>query len=155
MAETVTVLAGPPDRVFALLGDPRSLSYFVVGTKTIRQFDPHWPDPGTKVHHTIGIGPLALSDETEVRESEADRRLVLDAKIRPFGIFRVEFDLAPHAEGTSLTVNEFPLSGVAALPAMSAVVDRLIRLRNIELSRRLQNLAERRERQWAMVHADD
>ncbi len=155
MAMTVVILAGPPARVFGLLGDPRSLSYFVVGTKTIRRFDPHWPDPGAKVHHTVGIGPLALRDETEVREAEADRHLVLDARIRPFGIFRVEFDLVPHAEGTELTINEYPVSGIAALPSVATVVDRLVKLRNVETARRLQHLAERRERQWAMAHVHD
>lgn len=155
MATIVTVLAAPPDRVFALLGDPRSLAYFVVGTKTIRRFDPDWPDPGAKVHHTVGIGPLALRDETEVREAEVDRQLVLDARIRPFGVFRVEFDLTPDPEGTELAVNEYPLSGLAALPALAEVVDRLVKIRNVEMIRRLQNLVERRERQWAMVHAGD
>jgi uncharacterized protein YndB with AHSA1/START domain len=155
MATNVTVLAAPPDRVFGLLGDPRSLSSFVVGTKAIRRFDPDWPDPGAKVHHTVGIGPLALHDETEVREVEADRRLVLDARIRPFGVFRVEFDLASHAGGTEVTVNEYPVSGMAALPGLAAVVERLVKLRNAEMTRRLQHLAVRRERQWAMAHAGD
>ena len=44
---------------------------------------------------------MVLRDETEVREAKADRRLVLDARIRPFGIFRVEFDLGPTPKGPS------------------------------------------------------
>jgi uncharacterized protein YndB with AHSA1/START domain len=155
MARIATVLGAPPDRVFDLLGDPRSLDYFVVGTKFIRRFDPHWPDKGTKVHHSVGVGPLVVRDETEVLESVPDHRLVLEARVRPFGIFRVEFELSPHPEGTELSVNEFPVGGPSALPGLATLVDRLIALRNVEMGRRLQKLTERRERQRAMAHSGD
>ena len=151
MACTDTVLGAPPDRIFDLLGDPRSLDYFVVGTRTIRRFDPHWPDKGTKVHHSVGFGPLVLRDETEVLESEPHRRLVLEARLRPLGLFRVEFELSAHPEGTALVVNEFPVSGVAALPGLSGLVDRLVAFRNIEMGRRLQKLTDQRERQRALA----
>lgn len=145
MARTDIVLGAPPARVFALLGDPRSLDYFVVGTRSIRRFDPRWPDQGTKVHHSVGFGPLVLRDETEVLESEPDRRLVLEARLRPLGLFRVEFALSAHTEGTALMVNEFPVSGPASLPGLSRLVDRLLAFRNIEMGRRLQILTEQRE----------
>jgi uncharacterized protein YndB with AHSA1/START domain len=155
MARTVVMLEAPPDRVFRLLGDPRSLAYFVVGTKKIRRFDPRWPDPGTKVHHSVGFGPLVLHDETEVLESVPTSLLVLEVRLRPFGHFKVEFTLSPHGMGTELIVDEYPVAGPASAPGLSEVVDRLIKLRNIELARRLQELVGQRQRQWSMVHVGD
>jgi uncharacterized protein YndB with AHSA1/START domain len=155
MARTVIVLSAPPDRVFNLLGDPRSLAYFVVGTKKIRSFDPHWPDSGTKVHHSVGLGPLVLRDETEVLESVSGRLLVLEVRLRPLGLFKVEFRLSPHSEGTELTVDEFPVAGPASLPGLSEVVDRLIKLRNIEMGRRIEKLVGQREHQWSMAQVGD
>ena len=152
MARTVVVLEAPPTRVFGLLEDPRSLAYFVVGTKKIRKFDPHWPDSGTKVHHSVGVGPLVLHDETEVLESLPPDRLVLEVRLRPFGLFKVEFTLSAHQTGTELTVDEYPVAGPASVPGLSEVVDRLIKLRNIEMGRRLRELVGQREHQWSMVH---
>jgi uncharacterized protein YndB with AHSA1/START domain len=149
MARTETLLEGTPERVFTLLGDPRSLAYFVVGTRTIRRFDPRWPDPGTSVHHSVGIGPLVLRDETVVRWADPSRRLVLDARIRPLGQFRVDFTLHPEGTGTRLTVDEYPVAGVAALPVIGTLVDRLVYLRNLEMGRRLRRLVDRREQQRA------
>jgi uncharacterized protein YndB with AHSA1/START domain len=149
------VLAAPPERVFNLLGDPRSLAYFVVGTKSIRRFDPHWPDAGAKVHHSVGVGPFVIRDETEVLESVPQRRLVLEARIRPVGVFRVEFELAPHPGGTELTVNEYPVAGPASMGPVAVVVDQVVKLRNVEMGRRLEKLVERREQQWAMARTGD
>jgi hypothetical protein len=151
MARTVVVLSAPPDRVFNLLSDPRSLAYFVVGTKKIRRFDPHWPDSGTKVHHSVGLGPLVLHDETEVLKSVSGRLLLLEVRLRPFGRFKVEFKLLSHSEGTELVVDEYPVAGPASLPGLSEVVDRLIKVRNIEMGRRIERLVEQRERQWSMA----
>jgi uncharacterized protein YndB with AHSA1/START domain len=147
MATSTRVINASPERVFLLLGDPRSLSYFVVGTKTIRRFDPHWPDLGSVVHHSVGAGPFTLHDSSEVVDVEPDRRLVLEARIRPLAVMKVEFDLLPHPEGTQLVVTETPISGPAALPVIGRVVDAMVALRNKEMGRRLAVLIDARERQ--------
>lgn len=95
MATTVLSLDAPPERVFALLEDPRSLSSFVVGNRTIRRFDPRWPDQGTMAHHTVGFGPLRLRDTVEVTDVDGPRRLALEARFRPLGVMAVTFLVNP------------------------------------------------------------
>ena len=50
--------------IWAALADPDSYGFWVVGSKLIRDADPTWPAPGTKFHHTIGIGPFTVNDHT-------------------------------------------------------------------------------------------
>jgi hypothetical protein len=147
MAKIVVSLPTTPDRVFSLLEDPRSLAYFVVGTRTIRRFDPHWPDLHTEVHHTIGISPFLLRDKTTVVESQPGTYLALEARFRPVGVMRVEFRLTDRGDHTELTVDEYPVSGPVAVAGISKAVDALVALRNIEMRRRLKRLVDAREAQ--------
>ena len=78
----------PVDAVWAALADPSGYEYWVVGSKVIRDAEPDFPAPGTKFHHTIGFGPLTLSDETEVLEAAPPTFLKLRAKGRPIGTAR-------------------------------------------------------------------
>lgn len=140
---TVTVEA-PPETVFSVLSDPASYAAFVVGTKTIRRFDPRFPEPGTEFHHTLSVGPVPLIwDLSRVEEVAEGRRLVLRAQMRPFAVNRVAFSLRPVDGGTEVEVEEYPVAGPAAVlwnPAFEA----LLGLRNAEMLRRLRELAQRR-----------
>jgi uncharacterized protein YndB with AHSA1/START domain len=147
MAKIVVTLPTTPDRVFSLLEDPRSLAYFVVGTRTIRRFDPNWPDPQTEVHHTVGIPPFLLRDKTTVVEVQPGTYLALEARFRPIGVMRVEFRLADRGNVTELTVDEYPVRGPVALAGIGKAVDALVALRNIEMARRLKRLVDTREAQ--------
>jgi len=153
MSVRTLVLPAPPERVFAILEDPTTLATFVVGSRTIRHFDPRWPEVGTRAHHSVGIGPLVIRDSTEVLAEDTPHRLVLEARVRPFGTATVEFRLADHPDGTELTVTERPRTGPMALPVVAAVVDVLMGIRNVELGRRLTRLVERREAQRARAGA--
>jgi Polyketide cyclase / dehydrase and lipid transport len=151
MAKIVISLPTTPDRVFSLLEDPRSLAYFVVGTRTIRRFDPGWPDPQTEVHHTIGIFPFLLRDKTTVVEAQPGTYLALEARFRPIGVMRVEFRLADRGDHTELTVDEYPVSGPVAVSGIRRAVDALVALRNLEMSRRLKRLIDAREAQLLLA----
>jgi hypothetical protein len=52
----------------------------VVGTSRMRDVDPGWPAPGTKLHHSFGMWPLLIDDTTEAIEIEPGERLVLEAR---------------------------------------------------------------------------
>ena len=133
----------PPEAVWDVLADPAGYEYWVVGSKAIRDAEPEFPAPGSKFHHTIGYGPLTLSDHTEVLDAEPPRRLRLRAKGRPVGTATVELELIPEDGGTVVRISETP-DGVYALLALNPAVHVLTKLRNAESLMRLEELALRR-----------
>ena len=137
----------PPERVFATIADPRLYAYFVVGTRTIRRFDPRWPDPGSVFHYSLGFGVTLLRDVTVVVEVEPPRRLVLRLQMRRLGNLRTVFRLDPDGDGTLVELEEYPLEGPLAAEPVGTLVDALIWARNTEVLRRLCTLVERREEQ--------
>jgi uncharacterized protein YndB with AHSA1/START domain len=151
MATHVITVDAPVERAFVTLEDPRSLAHFVVGNRNVRRFDPRWPVVGTKVDHSIGVGPLVIRDQSVVVAAEPPRRLVLDAKIRPFGTFRVAFHLSPEGPDgrrTKLRIDESPVAGAVARKPLAAVSEGVLRIRNREMARRLRRLVEEREERW-------
>ena len=144
MAVNTVTVAAPPEVVFSVLADPPSYASFVVGSKTIRRFDPRFPELGSEFHHALSVGPIpVIRDLSRVEEVAEGRRLVLRAQMRPFAVNRVAFTLRPAGGGTEVEVEEYPIEGPAALlwnPAFEA----LMGLRNAEMLRRLSRLAERR-----------
>lgn len=120
---------------------------YVVGARTIRSFDPRWPEEGAVAHHTVGVAPFVLRDFTVVNTCAPPHLLVLDAKVRPLGTARITFLLKEDPVGTLLSVEESPLSGLFALPILRQITGGLIRLRNVEMCRRLRKMVDRREAQ--------
>jgi uncharacterized protein YndB with AHSA1/START domain len=133
----------PPERVFAVLADAPSYGEWVVGSKHIRDADATFPAPGSRFHHTIGIGPLVLRDHTQVLESDPPRRLRLRARARPLGSANVTLELVPDRDGTRVTMIEDP-AGFAAPLRFLPITHLPTRLRNAESLRRLKALVERR-----------
>lgn len=143
MARTEHLIRAEPQKVFDVLSDPRSYGYWVVGSKEIRASDPDWPRPGTRFHHTVGIGPLTIRDHTEVERCEPGRLLQLKAKIRPLGTARVRLELEARDGGTHVTMIEDPgdpFTGVIFNPLLHL----LMRGRNQVSLERLAELAEGR-----------
>jgi len=126
-----------PEQIWAVLADPHSYDRWVVGAKDIREADGTWPEPGSKLQHTSGLGPLNLKDNTKVLESEPPRRLVLEARGRPVGIARVEIRLEPQGSATLVTMVE---DAVRPAPAavINATLNPLMHSRNVETLRRLE-----------------
>ena len=143
MARNQTYIEAPPHEVFDLLADPRSYSYWVVGSRKIRAADPHWPEPGTRFDHQVGLPPLVLADHTQVVKSVPPVRLELRARARPLPSAHITMHLQPERDGTRVTMIEDmanPALNVLAGPLGHAT----IHLRNRESLRRLRALAEGR-----------
>ncbi len=140
MARNERYVPVPPRRVFEILADPRQYGYVVVGSKHVREWDQDWPAKGSKFHHTVGYGPLAVRDSTYVVESDPPHRLELIARAIPVGKAKVTFELEAENGGTHVTVVEDPLLPKVVhmlMPTFHA----LTRVRNRETLRRLGELA--------------
>lgn len=133
-----------PEQVWAVLADAPSYGNFVVGSRRIRSADPEWPEPGSTLHHCVGIGPLTIRDSTTSLEAVPPRRLVIHARFRPLGSARVEFRLAHARTGTEVVMTETLAGGPWNLPIARPLVHGLVAVRNREVLRRLRRLARRR-----------
>jgi carbon monoxide dehydrogenase subunit G len=132
-----------PEAVFDVLEDPASYAYWVVGAKEIRGADPGFPDPGTRLHHTVGVGPLTLRDHSTVVERERPRRLVLEANLKSLGSAVVTLDVLPDGAGTRVVMTERPSRGLPARLGMR-LGNAVLRGRNFLSLERLKELAESR-----------
>jgi hypothetical protein len=130
-------------RVWDVIADGWTYSQWVGNTR-MRAVDPRWPAPGAFIHHTIGIWPVVLNDETEVESSTPLEELVLLAKGRPFGGARITLRLSDSGAGCRVEMAEVPVGGplnwVPRRLALAAAYPR-----NRECLARLAALAERRE----------
>jgi uncharacterized protein YndB with AHSA1/START domain len=133
----------PPVAVWDVLADAGSYGYWVVGSKLIRDADPEWPAPGSKFHHTIGVGPFKLSDHTVSLEAERPHRLKIRAKGRPVGTASVTMTMTAKDGGTVVQMTENP-DGVYAVLALNPLLHVLTLARNSESLMRLEELALRK-----------
>ena len=132
-----------PGAVMGVLADGWSYSSWVVGTARIRAVDPGWPEPGTRILHSVGMWPALLHDETVVRAWEPERSIELQARGWPAGEARVLIEVMPSGTGCRIRVTEDADKGPGTLlpkPVRSAVIGP----RNVETLRRLALIAERR-----------
>jgi hypothetical protein len=132
----------PPEAVWDVLADPGDYGYWVVGSKVIRDADPGWPAPGTKFHHTVGVGPFKVSDHTVSLEANRPHRLKLRAKGRPLGTASVTMKMRPKGAGTEVEMVE-NLDGIYRPLALNPLVHVATKLRNAESLMRLEELALR------------
>jgi uncharacterized protein YndB with AHSA1/START domain len=133
----------PPQAVWEVLADAGDYGYWVVGSKLIRDADADWPAPGSKFHHTIGLGPFKVSDHTEALDAERPHRMVLRAKGRPVGTAKVTLTMTPRDGGTIVQITETP-DGVYRLLALNPLLHVVTLLRNSESLMRLEELALRK-----------
>jgi uncharacterized protein YndB with AHSA1/START domain len=140
MARTVALLPATPERVWAVLADPGSYAYWVVGSDTIRDAEGPWPEQGSKIHHRVGVGPLKINDNTEVFESAPPRRLVLQARARPLGTARIVLELTGEGTSTRVEMTEEPGDSLSRL-FHNRITDAILHRRNQEALRRLAELA--------------
>jgi hypothetical protein len=69
-------------QVWDVIADGWTYSQWVVGNSRMRAVDPSWPSPGSTIHHSIGVWPALLNDETVAVACEPLQELVLVAKGR-------------------------------------------------------------------------
>ncbi len=143
MSVTVRALDCTPEQVFAVLEDPWVYPTWVVGASRLRAADPTYPRQGARLHHSIGVWPFVLDDETVVDTWDAPRRMVLEAKTRPFGRERVIIDVKPRGTGCVVRMEEYPIGGPARL-IPRPIADLILHIRNVETLRRLEYVARGR-----------
>lgn len=136
-------MASEASEVFAVLRDGYSYGSWVVGTRGIRAVDDDWPEVGTRLHYTVGYGPLRKDDQTSVLAVTPDRRLELRAHAWPAGTARIVVEIEPVASGCRVSIEEYPDQGIAKR-LHNPLLDKLIELRNVETLRRLSKLAAER-----------
>ncbi|MGZ0146038.1 SRPBCC family protein [Kribbella sp. WER1] len=143
MSENECLIEASAEDVFAILTDGWSYAAWVVGASRIRDVDPPWPEPGGRIHHSVGAWPLLLDDTTTSLEYEHGSRLCLRLRVWPAGHGEVEFLVAATPTGCRVVMTEQAVSGpVALLPA--PVADLVLQPRNAEVLWRLKLLAEKR-----------
>jgi uncharacterized protein YndB with AHSA1/START domain len=133
----------PPEAVWDALADPGGYGYWVAGSKAVRDADPQWPAPGARFHHTIGVGPVVVSDHTEALEARPPELLRLRAKGRPLGTATVTLELIPRDRGTVVRISE-STDGIYAPLDWNPLFRLLTKGRNAESLMRLEELALRR-----------
>jgi Polyketide cyclase / dehydrase and lipid transport len=137
-------IAATRHQVWNVIADGWTYSQWVVGNTRMRAVDPSWPAPGSTIHHTIGIWPAVLNDETQVESSTPLEELVLLAKGRPLGGARITLRLKDAGEECCVEMAEVPVGGPLNLvPRRLALA--AAHPRNRECLARLAALAERRE----------
>lgn len=132
-----------PQKVWDVLADGWLYPVFVVGASRMRDVDGAWPAVGARLHHSVGVWPLLINDDTEVLVSQPGRRLTLQARGWPAGEAEVTFTLAPQQAGTLVSIGEDAVSGPGRL-VPKFVRDVGLKYRNTETLRRLAFVAEGR-----------
>ncbi len=129
------------DRGFAVIVDPTTYPHWLVGTQSIRDVDAEWPAPGSRFHHSVGVGTLQLHDHSEVLEIEPGYRLQLRVKARPFVSAVATFTVVGDDERCVVSIEEEPT--VRWLGNMVRVVmDPTVHVRNQRSLRRLAAFVE-------------
>jgi uncharacterized protein YndB with AHSA1/START domain len=131
----------PPERVWAVLADPDSYSRWVVGSKNVRDADAGFPAPGTRFHHTVGIGPISIDDHTKVLAADPPRRLELLARARPLANAHVTIEVRPASAGSTVSMSESAGDLLSKL-LINPLTGPLISVRNAESLQRLRQLSE-------------
>ena len=142
MTTTERFMGVPPEAVWATLARAGEFAEWVVGSAGVREADPTWPEPGSRFHHSVGIGPLVLRDHTEAIEARPPRLLKLRANARPLAVAIVTLELQPHRDGTRVLMTE-ELEGPTRLLMANPVGDWFTRARNGKSLERLERLAAR------------
>lgn len=130
-------------QVWDVIADGWTYSQWVVGNTRMRAVESSWPAPGSKIHHTIGIWPAVINDETVVESCTPLEELILRAKTRPFGGARIVLRLFDTENGSRIEMAEVPVGGpLNLLPRRLGLAAAYPR--NRECLARLAALAERR-----------
>ena len=143
MSTNSRIVAVAPDRVWDVLADGWLYPLWVVGASRMRDVDEHWPAVGAKLHHSVGVWPVLIDDDTEVLESTPNSTLKLRARAWPGGEAEVTMTLTAHRDGTRVVIEEDAVSGPGKL-VPGPLRQPPLKWRNVETLKRLAFIAERR-----------
>ena len=136
-------LSCAPERVFEVLADGWVFPSWVVGASRMRYVDDEWPLPGSQLHHSFGVWPVLLNDETTMLEWDPPRHAVMQPKGWPIGEALVTIDVKPRRDGCLVRIMEEAVKGPGSL-VPAPLLDIPLYARNIETLKRLGFLAEGR-----------
>ena len=71
MISVERIVKTTPQRVWDVLSDGWLYPLWVVGASRMREVDDSWPAVGSKLHHSVGVWPALLDDNTEVTRLRA------------------------------------------------------------------------------------
>lgn len=112
MTSTVsTTMKGSAADVWAVLADGWLYGLWVVGASRIRQVDESWPEPDSRIHHSVGSWPLLFNDKTIATKSEPEKELEMRARAWPGGEALVRVSIEPEGEGSIITMTEDASAG--------------------------------------------
>jgi hypothetical protein len=139
---TRTIAASSRD-VWDVLSDGWLYALWVVGAARVRDVDATWPAKGSKIHHSVGVWPLLISDHTAVLACEPGTSLQLLARGWPAGEAKVTITVSDAPGGADVEILEDVVSG-PGLMVPSPLRRKAIEVRNVECLLRLGLLAEGR-----------
>ena len=150
MASVSTVIEAPPEQVWKALSDGWLYPLWVVGATHMRDVDEGYPEPGTRLHHSVGAWPFLVKDNTVVEECEPLTRLVLRASGWPAGVALIELKLeseGPTSRACRVTMFEEPIEGPGRIAhqVLRPVSEWALAKRNNECLGRLKAIVERRD----------
>jgi len=132
-----------PGHVWRVLADGWLYPLWVVGASRIREVDRTWPETGSKIHHSVGLWPAVLDDNTEVTSCVDGSLLSLRARSWPAGSAQVTIQVRAEGAGARIRLEEDVARGPLRLTPRVLRAPAL-RWRNRESLRRLAWLSERR-----------
>lgn len=148
-ASMVTVerdVDAPAQAVWDVLADGWFYANWVVGASRIRDVETDWPAEGSRIHHSVGLWPGLINDNTEVLRSTEPSELALRARGWPIGEAEVVITIEPTGASTCrVTMTEDAVSGPGRMMPRPAR-QLMIGPRNVEALLRLALLAEGRHR---------
>ncbi|WP_148613472.1 SRPBCC family protein [Nocardioides rubriscoriae] len=137
------IVHATPQQVWDVLADGWLYPVWVVGASRMREVEDHWPVAGARLHHSVGVWPAMIDDNTEVLLSRPPAHLRLRARGWPLGEAQVDVRIEAHDQGSEVSITEDAVSGPGRLLPKPAR-DLAIGLRNVETLQRLAFIAENR-----------
>jgi uncharacterized protein YndB with AHSA1/START domain len=138
----------PAREVFALLADPATYPDWLIGAHSIEGIDASWPEPGSRFHHRVGVGPLTIPDDTQVLAVVPGSHLRLHVQARPLVAAVVTFRVIGDGDRCVVTMEEEPTPRVIG-NLVRPVLDPVTHVRNHRSLRRLGELVGSRVRSGA------
>ncbi len=143
MSVTERSINADPAQITAVLADGWNYADWVVGAVHIRNVDPTWPQPGSRVHHRVGAWPLTINDNTEVISWDPDHSLLLRARLWPFGEATVHLTWQAADPATCRVRMEEQFVDGPALALRNQIGDVVLHARNKEALVRLGHLTRK------------
>jgi len=143
MSTNVREMNCSPEAVFAVLADGWVFPTWVVGASRMRDVDANWPQAGSTLHHSFGVWPALINDETVVKLWDPPRRMVIQPHGWPVGEAEVVIDVKPRGAGCVVRIQEHAIKGPGTL-VPAPIMDLGLHIRNVETLRRLAFIAEGR-----------